>query len=338
MGEKTTVIVYGFGKRFLENENFIKDKYHIVAIADCDVNRHGRYKSYDVIHPSKIKDYSFEKIVVTPNEYRGILPVLQVLEIPNGQVELLVSENDHGHKWKNISKVPLYDGGIQCIFDEIQFVVRNKSDFMVMDCIFQKNWWNFHCQEKVVVIDIGMNIGLTSLYFANMENVEYVYGYEPFSQTYDWALENFLLNPKIKSKIRSINCALTDRENSIEVLYDSYYTTNMRIDGGERKHGEEERNVWIHTRSAAAQIRMITREHEGKKIVLKLNCEGSEYPVFQDLESQAMLGNIYMILMATHDGRENEIKECLSRNGFVFFDHYTGGNQGYLYAVNLAAK
>ena len=232
-------------------------------------------------------------------------------------------------------------GGVCCSFDDVHFLIKNQSDYMVMKDIFEKNGWDFYCKEKVIVIDIGMNIGLSCLYFANMENVEYVYGYEPFLKTYEQALENFLRNSRnIQNKIRAVNCGLTDRESRAEILYNPLYTTNMRVDQGIRVHGEKEENVWVETRSAAHEIGSILKEHKKKRVVLKIDCEGSEYPIFQELKEKGILENIYMILMETHDGRENEIKQVLKDQGFLYFDNYVGGfpKLGFLYAINPAIR
>lgn len=337
--KKEKVLLYGLGRRFVENKEFIEKKYDIEAIVDCDYQKHGKYELYDVIPPSKICEYSFEKIIITPKDFQGILAVLQAQEIPNEKIEFLVCENDYGHIWKNVSMIPSYDlcEGIECHFDEICFLVKNQSDHMVMRDIFEKNGWNFYCKENVVVVDIGMNIGLSCLYFANMTNVECVYGYEPFSQTYEQALNNFSRNAlEIQNKIRPFNCALTDRESRVEAAYNPLYTTNMRVDQGKRTHGEREEKVWIKTKSAANEIGLIVKKHRNKKIVLKIDCEGSEYPIFQNLKEKGILKNIYLILMETHDGRENEIKQTLEDEGFLYFDNYIGGlpKLGFIYAVH----
>ncbi len=341
MDKKTRVLLYGLGKRFIENKEVIEGKYDIVAIVDCDDRKHGRYNTYDVVSPLKICEYSFEKLIITPGDYQGILPVLQVLRIPNEKIELFVYDKIYDHTWKNVSMRPLYDGGVYCRFDRIHFLVKNKSDYLVMWDIFGKKGWDFYCREKVVVIDIGMNIGLSSLYFANMENVEYVYGYEPFLQTYEQAVENFERNPEeIQNKIRPTNCGLTDRKSQIEVSYNPLYTTNMRVDEGKRTHGETEEKVWVKTKSAGDEISAILKRHENKKIVLKIDCEGSEYPIFQDLKEKDILKDVHLILMETHDGREDEIKKILKDQGFVYFDNYIGGfmKLGFMYAVNLEVR
>lgn len=341
MNNEQKVLLYGFGKRFFENLEQIEKKYKIVAIADSDYRKQGKYERYDIISPLEISEYSFDKIIITPREFQGILIVLQALGIPNEQIELLVSEKEYGHVWSNVSMVPKYRGGVECKFDNICFYIKSNSDYMVMDDIFKKNGWDFYCNEKVVVVDIGMNIGLASLYFANMENVEFVYGYEPFLETYQQAINNFAQNSQeIQDKLRPENCGLTDHEGKAEVLYDSLYTTNMRVDQGKRLHGESEERVEIQLLSAASVVRRIKEKHCNRKIIMKIDCEGSEYLIFEELVKSDILKDVYMILMETHDGRENEIKQHLKNNGFLYFDNYLGGfpQLGYLYAVNRNIK
>lgn len=181
-----------------------------------------------------------------------------------------------------------------------------------------------------------MNSGLACLYFANMKNVEYVYGYEPFPDTFRQALDNFTENSlEIQNKIRAVNLGLTDKESQMEVLYDPSYTTNMRVVDGERAHGEQEKKVCIKTMGAATEIRKIIENHQDMKVILKIDCEGSEYPIFKDLDEAGILKDIHMILMETHDGRENEIKAILRKENFIYFDNYAGGatQLGFLYAV-----
>ena len=331
------VIIYGIGRRFFDNKDKLLEENNIVAIVDSDPNKQDTYKQFNVISPFEIKDYIYDKIIVTPREFDNIIMLLHALEVKNEKVELLVDDEECGHVWSNVSLMPQYEGGIFCQYDNICFKVKNKSDYMVMNDIFKKNSWNFSTKEKVVVIDIGMNIGLASLYFANMDNVEKVYGFEPFPQTYQTALDNIRMNDvRIKSKIDPNNYGLTDKEQNIKVLYDSKYTTNMRIDGGERLHGDEENIAQVRTLVASDVICNIMEKHIGIKIVLKVDCEGAEYSIFENLFATGVLDKIYMILMETHDGRENEIKSLLAQSGFIYFDNYVGYHSilSFIYSVN----
>lgn len=99
MGEKATVLLYGLGNKLNENLDFLEKMYNIAAIVDGDCRKHGLWKGYDVIPPLKIKDYCYEKIIITPIEYFSILVMLQAMGIPNERIELLYGRDECEHMW-----------------------------------------------------------------------------------------------------------------------------------------------------------------------------------------------------------------------------------------------
>ena len=109
----------------------------------------------------------------------------------------------------------------------IRVCERYLTDFDIMNEVFIENAYNVNLpiETQVIVMDIGMNIGIVSLYFATQNWCEKVYGYEPFQDTFQQALENFKMNNKLLGKIISQNFGLLDKECS---------TT---VSGGERLSG-----------------------------------------------------------------------------------------------------
>src|SRR5271166_5049437 len=77
------------------------------------------------------------------------------------------------------------------------------DDIRFLGEIYFKNGYNFVCDGDACVIDVGMNVGLASLYFASKDFVKEVHSFEPSKATYDRALRNLALNPKLSSKVRA---------------------------------------------------------------------------------------------------------------------------------------
>lgn len=206
---------------------------------------------------------------------------------------------------------------------------------MVYHDVILKNNWNFKLNGDCVVIDIGMNIGLATLYFANLKNVKKVYGYEPFHQTFEQAKKNILLNSlTIQNKIELYPCGLSNEEKVIQTMYNPEYTTNMRTDCGYRWHGSNEIKDTVKVLEANRELKRIIAENPKTKIVMKVDCEGEEYNIFKSLEAN-VLKHIDIILCETHDGRENELKTILDDMEFWYFDNYIGNKLGFIYAVNM---
>ncbi|SHE33297.1 FkbM family methyltransferase [Schwartzia succinivorans] len=323
-------ILYGCGRNL---EKFFAEYtlgHDVVAIVDRNEDKHGIYKGINVIGLEQLSKLEFDKLLVTIDDYTVCLNDLAKLNIPNEKINIPYRG---GHMWKDVKIVPLYGGGLKCDFDGVKFLVKNKSDLGVMNSIFVYNSWDFYINKKCTVIDIGMNIGLASLFFANMNIVDEVYGYEPFPMTYEDALNNFKLNPTISRKIQALNYGLSDIDSTLTCLYNPEYTTNMRTDNEKRKHGFNEISVNIQLKDSYEVLKDIL--NTDKITVLKLDCEGAEYSIMRRLDESGLLAKIDMILAETHDGKENMLKEILKDNNFIYFDNYAGDYEqlGFLYAV-----
>jgi hypothetical protein len=59
----------------------------------------------------------------------------------------------------------------------ITMEVRNVDDFQIVEEIIVRNDCNFYTRLPVCVLDIGMNVGLASLYFANLPSVREVHSF-----------------------------------------------------------------------------------------------------------------------------------------------------------------
>ena len=68
-------------------------------------------------------------------------------------------------------------------------------------------------------------------------------------------------------------------------------------------------------------------------IVLKIDCEGSEYAILESMDGAGMLARCALIIIETHDGRQVEAQNVLTKNGFIWFWQRHSKTLGFLYAV-----
>ncbi len=92
----------------------------------------------------------------------------------------------------------------------ITLSARRHDDLFFIGEVFAENVYNFKTDRDVCAIDIGMNVGLSSLMFAQKHNVKEVHSFEPFQATYDRAVRNIALNTHFGGKIRPHNFGLSD--------------------------------------------------------------------------------------------------------------------------------
>jgi len=168
----------------------------------------------------------------------------------------------------------------------VKFVVRHAEDFQLIDEIFIGNAYNFASVPAVAVIDIGMNIGLASLYFASRASVKAVHSFEPYPAPFARAIENFDLNPELKKKVRPHNFGIGGKTETLDVLCNPAGTVAKSVRGD--AEGQTQR---ILVREAGDVFAEIIRqaESEGLAVVVKMDCEGSEFPIFENLAAHGSL-------------------------------------------------
>ncbi len=98
--------------------------------------------------------------------------------------------------------------GVLASFKDLQLYIETPEEFFIIKEVFIEKDYNLLSQESFVVFDIGMNIGISSLFFGLKNNVEKIYSFEPVVPTYNQALYNLGLNPRYSNKIEAFNFGL----------------------------------------------------------------------------------------------------------------------------------
>ena len=117
--------------------------------------------------------------------------------------------------WSRVSSQPLR------IFDDI-FVsdFPNFSEFWSVSKIIptpgERSFFESKCPKEGVILDVGANIGLFSLYFSRLRPCSAVYAFEPCADTFRRLEKNIKLNGC--ENILPMRKALSDREGSAELV------------------------------------------------------------------------------------------------------------------------
>ncbi|MFC2637853.1 MAG: FkbM family methyltransferase [Mitsuokella sp.] len=327
------VLVFGMGKRFRRYENEIEKGKNILAYVDNGDKNETSYKGKPIIKLNRIKDFSYDGVLIVP--VMGRMEIIRKC-LENGiDCKKIIPWFPEGSKiWKKQNIEVLPTGEISALFDDISFYMKHDSDSFVCEELFLMNEYAFSFGDKpITVIDIGMNIGCASLLFASHENVRQVYSYEPFPRTYREALDNFSRNGEaIRNKIIPHNYALSGHDGETTVHFYEEFPGGMTIVKDHPSWGKQE--VTVQIRKASDELKEILDGHMQDLILMKIDCEGSEYEILQDMDAHNLIEKVDAFIMESHFGRENEIVDCLKRKGFYVFYPYIGNGQGYIYAVN----
>jgi FkbM family methyltransferase len=183
-------------------------------------------------------------------------------------------------------------------FKNLSFEVRTGEDIYILHEIYYQGCYNFNTKEEYCVIDIGLNVGLASLYFSNMENVKKIYSYEPFSKTFAQAIKNFSYNQTAKEKIIAFNYGLGESNRDLELEYCDMWKGSLGINGL-NKYKKENNIISIEKviiKDISEEFSNIIKEQK-TEFVFKIDCEGAEYEILKRLKETNLLSiaKIYMI-------------------------------------------
>ena len=203
--------------------------------------------------------------------------------------------------------------------------------------VFLNKDYAVNFSHDAVLIDIGFNRGIASLFFATYPNIKKIYSFEPFQPTFELAQRNLDLNPQLSEKINAFNFGLGKKEITLKLPYMAEATggmsTTLDVCKGEKNTTEET----VVVKDAAKEIAPILKENKNEHIIVKCDCEGAEFEIFGRLNEEKLIGEIDVILMEYHHDRPDELLGILTENGFVVRTKVLSKKMstGYIYAVRM---
>ncbi|MDR1705083.1 MAG: FkbM family methyltransferase [Clostridiales bacterium] len=229
------------------------------------------------------------------------------------------------------------NGEVYCEVDGRTIIVSNVDELGIVYEIFGARVYDFHTSAKsLTVIDIGMNVGVASIFFASKENVNRVYAFEPFPDTFERALENIALN-NAADKVFPHSYGLGETGGELELSYDGTIKGHMST-VKQNKLSPNSKSVTVQIADIAEIFNAIIDLHPDDTFVFKIDCEGGEYEILERLDETGLIKRIHVLMMEWHmiEGKSvSQLEDILRRNGFVYHLSYGARNlTGMIFAVN----
>lgn len=221
--------------------------------------------------------------------------------------------------------------------ENFKFQVESVEDIFILSEVFIDKDYNFLISDEVILIDIGLNIGVSSIFFSAINNVKHIYAYEPVPYTYKIACINIGLNniEKITAKNIGLGCS-----NKNEMFY---FNPNFKGNSGIRKDNSyvinklaenEKEEVIVKIRDIGEEFELIRNNHLNPNIILKIDCEGGEYEIINRLNELNLLNDVKLFMIEWHDKGAQSLENILLENGFQIISRNLETNSGMLYAFN----
>lgn len=346
---KENVLVYGLGNFYLQNEKAVSDMYNIEAYIDR--KKSGWYAGKEILTIDRIAQYAFDKILIMVLDIQECIRIAEDLTkhgISAGQIVL--GNSLYGSYMKYIDKITVVqeDNAVRLAVrvNGIMIMIQSEDEFCNVYDTLVNQVWNYAVNNgrQDVVLDVGMNIGDSVLYFLNRRNVKKVYGYEPFRKTYADAAENlrdylqyterveifpYGISGENVERVIGFNKDMSCGQSTIIDIREGAYEW-YRNAGLVQAEYEEQESVQV--RDAAEVFRPIIQNFEGCNIILKMDCEGEEYAILERLADEQLLEQFTMIMLEWHYKGRDSILKRLSEEGYTYWYQDREGNRGMIYA------
>jgi FkbM family methyltransferase len=236
-----------------------------------------------------------------------------------------------------------------CEIEGITVLVRSADEMWILREIFVDGIYDITVNGPAVIWDVGMNVGIASLYFASRGNARVV-GYEPIAPTYEMALENLALNPSLRDSITAINSGIGGSNRTEIVDYCDELKGSVGLLGAVAdpflRHSvlnlpanASIRREMLRMEDAVSVLTSIRSAHPHLPIIAKMDCEGAEYEVIDALHRSGDLPSLAALIIEWHRDGPEPLQRHLVEAGFtVFLLGGKGGHWGRLYAVRQDAE
>lgn len=173
-----------------------------------------------------------------------------------------------------------------------------------------------------VLVDVGANVGFTSIFLAGLLPDLLVEAFEPVPVNYHRALRNVDANPAVAPRISVANLGLSSADGIVTMTSELARRgrSSFVIDRRCEPIGPVE-EVQAVVRCATDVLREVRARHPGRFVMVKLDCEGSEYPILEQLHASGALTSADAYMMEWHrraaDGKgPDHLRNLLVESGF----------------------
>lgn len=209
----------------------------------------------------------------------------------------------------------------QITWQQIKIKAKAFDNYYVASELFMEGLYNLHRNHNhnLVVCDVGMNVGVASLFFANMSNVKKVYSFEPFPETYEAAIANFQLNPAISQKIVPYQLGAGGSTTDLVIPVSNVETASKSTTGFflENMDTDATHKIVVKIKDIREVLHEIFSQHPQEELLLKLDCEGAEYEIMEKLHESGLLAKIRVIIIEWHFKGSDALNSLLLDNGFT---------------------
>jgi FkbM family methyltransferase len=215
---------------------------------------------------------------------------------------------------------------LRVVCDGAEYIAEGYEEVYILSELYLAGDYDFMLSGDGVVVDVGANVGFTSIFLASLNPRLRVEGFEPLKLNYEKALRNVAVNPGMEQRVRLFNYGLFSEDGSQTITSPVGHRGMSSIVFDRRESADTQVQVEsVSMRRGSDVLREVGERNPGCRIAMKVDCEGSEYAIFQDLVDSGALSAVDFVVMEWHrlsnrPAAVDSLRELLLANGFhVYF-------------------
>jgi FkbM family methyltransferase len=251
------------------------------------------------------------KILLRGTDVETLPKDRQFLLAGSGLVKKLVDEANASFR--------AHPDGVLLEMSGVKLLLQHWEELFIAEEVFAQGVYNLRTEEPFVLIDVGMNVATTSLFFASKENCHAIHAFELFPKTVEKAQKNLALNPELATKIRIVPKGLASRSSRAELDYVEEWKGSVGALGLPEYADSKDARIQkasVEFISCEEAISEILRQHPNQNIVCKVDCEGAEYEILETLAASGLLPRISVLMIEWHRKGAAPIETILQKNDY----------------------
>ena len=209
------------------------------------------------------------------------------------------------------------DQQLKLEFNDLQFTINDPEELYIIYEVFIEQHYNINPGKEFCVIDIGQNVGITSLYFAGNPLVKKIYGFELFPETFRLGQVNIQSNKSLAPKITSHAFGLGKKEDHPELEYSLQAKGRMGMYHENADLTAPKTKVKVEIRDVDAEVRKVANEQPGVCIIGKIDCEGAEYEILERLFETGQIDVFSGFMIEWHYKDPAYLLALFNKHGFM---------------------
>jgi len=179
-----------------------------------------------------------------------------------------------------------------------------------------------HGTDVGILVDVGANIGIYSLYASVINDTVSIIAVEPVLLNHDELVRNIKANNK-ENQIKTLQIALSRKSGSGSLLNSDIRpgSSGAQIDLENFSQGTQ---TTVKTGDEILIADLSTLTENSKSVVLKIDTDGTEIDVLFGFSDTFDRGLISTVLVETHPSNRDGIEEFMIRKGFCENRSYLG--------------